>query len=130
MPPNTHIKSDSADSTGSESSVLTCRSREYIDFLQSNPPNYDLSLLKKGGLTVIAKHQDALREASTRIKYNLDGMLYGMLLDAPHPDGTRYVTSCLHYYSTKGTEALVKAALAWLNTLLIPRMRFFELFES
>ena len=98
------------------SSILTT-SEEY-QTLYGNKRLLTEDLSNRALHDVILPNIATLRGADEQ--HHLDCLLRGMLKHAPHPLGERYVAVSLLIAQQRGKDAIVRAAKAWLDHLVIP----------
>lgn len=94
--------------------LISCTPEEFWNVYEG--PSRTDDLAETAMTNVVKKYEIPLREESD--DYKLDLMVYGMLKEAPHPAGKRYVASALLVANEKGTVMLL--ANAWMTRLFIP----------
>ena len=102
-------------STETISGVLSCTHAEYAYWFHGS---MDTDTLCHNAHRSIEAHRQALRDASQN--YRLDDLLTGMLNYAISNTGRRYVAVVIHIAHTKGEEAVVNIAKAWMEHLFFP----------
>ena len=96
-------------------SILQCTSKEYLDRFDAP---IQTEYLCAEAHKAIEIHRPALRNASQ--KYHLGDLLTAMLDCAISSDGKRYVAIAIIIAHTKGSEAVVNIAKAWMEHLFFP----------
>ena len=96
-------------------SILSCTYEEYEDLFCCSISTDSLCL---DAHKLIETHRPALRKASE--KYHLDDLLTAMLDCAISSEGKRHVAVVAHIAHTKGREAVVNIAKAWMEHLFFP----------
>lgn len=111
-----HTRSQSIQSIQSICTVLSCTPEQFFDLYNDN--GMSTKILTEDAL-LTARDREKLKTASGN-KYRLDKLLDEMLIQAPSESGKRYVAVALHIAHTKGGNAIVEVAQAWMDHLFLP----------
>ena len=115
-----HTATQSVDSTISLATIFSTLTIDSAGIANDDYVHLDTDILVEEALVSIVENATNCRERLLYGSISPKELLRSMILEAPHPNGKRYIALALHVAARKGSEEVERLAKVLLDDFLLP----------